>query len=195
MCAAPFLCHAYAGLTNFDEQDQPDMPNTSAPFQKSAKGSQALAARDPALTPKLRSLLIMVDGKRTTADLSKLAAALGNPQEMLDQLLDLGFIEGAAAAAAPAPAPAPAASAAAAAAPAAAGAPTVPLKDAQRFAVRRLTDLLGPMAESLCMRIEGSKNAAEFMQALHRAEQVLKEFGGQQMTESFIRDMQGHLPA
>lgn len=161
-------------------------------FQKSAKGLQALAARDPALTPKLRSLLIMVDGKRTSEDLAKVAAALGDPRQMLAQLMDLGFIEGSM------PSASPPASAAAtppqAAAPVASAHPTVPLKEAQRFAVRKLTDLLGPTGESLCLRIESARTPAEFNQALHRAEQVLKDFGGQRMADSFARDMEARLP-
>jgi hypothetical protein len=172
------------------------MPSTSVTFQKSAKGAQALASRDPALTPKLRSLLILIDGKRGREDLEKVASALGDAGQLLAQLETLGFIEPsqqgspkpAGAAAAPTQVAAPSASVAS-------GHPPVPLKDAQRFAVRRLTDLLGPTAETLCLRIEGTHNAQEFMQAIHKAEMVLRDFGGQAMADAFVQEMQAHRPA
>lgn len=165
------------------------MPQNRVTYQKSAKGSQALASRDPALTPKLRSLLILVDGKRGPAELEKVAAALGDPGQLVAQLESLGFVEPSTQQAAQKAPPGPAAPAAAPD-----GVPTVPLKDAQRFAVRRLTDLLGPAAESLCMRIESTRTPAEFAQAIQRAETLLRDFGGASLAESFSREMQAHRP-
>jgi hypothetical protein len=165
------------------------MPHTSAIYQKSAKGSQAISTRDHALAPKLRSMLILVDGKRGFDELAKLSSLLGNTDELLTQLLDQGYIEPAAhAAAAPAPAHVPVS------APAPLQHAAVPLAEAQRFAVRRLTDILGPTGEDLCMRIEGTKNAQEFMSAIKRAEAVLRDFGGDKLAESFNQEVQAHRP-
>jgi hypothetical protein len=66
-------------------------------FQKSEKGSQAIAKRDHALAPKLRSMLILVDGKRSMEELAKLSVALGDTQQLLAQPLEQGYIEDAAA--------------------------------------------------------------------------------------------------
>jgi hypothetical protein len=160
-------------------------------YHKSAKGSEAIATRTAAMTPKMRSMLILVDGKRSFDELAKLGGMLGDPEQTLSQLLELGFIEPVAGVAAPAPAPARPASA-----PAPASAhPTVPLADAKRYAVRRLTDLLGPGAEDLCIRIEGTKNAADFLAALQKAENVVREFSGQQAAAQFAADMKAHRPA
>ena len=51
--------------------------NTHAIYQKSGKGAQAISTRQHGLTPKQRSMLILVDGKRSFEELAKLAAMLG----------------------------------------------------------------------------------------------------------------------
>jgi len=159
-------------------------------FQKSAKGSQAISTRDHALSPRQRSLLIMVDGKKTLEQLIKLGATTGTPaQELLQQLHEQGYIEPSGAAVAAAPA------SSAGSAPSAGPGAGVPLKEAQRYAVRRLTDLLGPTGEDLCMRIESTRNTQDFMQVLKRAESVVRNVKGDEKASRFLDDMQGHLPA
>jgi hypothetical protein len=160
----------------------------TAIYQKSAKGLEAIGSRQHGLGPKLRSTLILVDGKRGFEELARLSAALGEAEQLLGQLLAEGFIEEASA------------SLAAAAPPAAlardAGAPTATLSlpQAQRFAVRRLTDVLGPTAEELCMRIESARNLQEFSIAVTRAEQIVREFRGAETAAAFAAEMQSHRP-
>ncbi len=153
-------------------------------YQKSPKGSEAIATRQHGLAPKLRSLLILVDGKRGFEDLEKLSQ--GDTGELLGQLLDDGFIEPTAAAAASAVRTAPA--------PLAPMASAISLADAQRFAVRRLTDMLGPNAEELCMRIEAARNVHDFMAAMARAESVVRQFKGADATAQLIAEFQAHRP-
>jgi hypothetical protein len=169
-------------------------------YQKSGKGSQALAARDAALTPKLRSMLILVDGKRTVEELAKLAAMLGDPEQLLAQLVQLEMVQPCSSSAASASAPAPLAASSAPAPLAASSAPAplagaVTLPEAQRFAVRRLTDLLGPTAEDLCLRIEHTRNAVDFAAAIKKAEAVLRDFKGAEAAAAFAREMLAHRPA
>jgi hypothetical protein len=170
------------------------MLNTSVHYQKSAKGSQAIAARDHSLTPKLRSLLILVDGKRGLDELSKLSTAGADAEPLLDQLLEMGLIEESSR-------PAPDLAPSSAPAPLAAGPASIPpgmpltLAEAQRLAVRRLTDVLGPTAEDLCLRIEGTRNPQEFMAAVKRAEAVLREFKGAEAADKFAGEMQARRPA
>ena len=161
-------------------------------YHKSALGAQAIATRSAALTPKLRSLLILIDGKRGYDELGKLGAMLGDVEQLLVQLADQGFIEPVEGSAAPAASPSAGAAPAAAPTPAF---PPVPLAAAQRHAVRRLNDLLGPTAEELCMRIESTRNAHDFLVALHRAEAVLRQFGGEKMAAEFVAEMASHRPA
>jgi hypothetical protein len=176
----------------------------TAVFHKSAKGSEALATRSPALTPKLRSTLILVDGKRRFEELAKLAQVLGDAEQMIAALVDLGFVEQTSGGESapdvvvgdpsqPISGAAPVSGGAAGSAPAVR--PAVPLADAKRYAVRRLTDLLGPTAESLCLRLEGARNATEFMAAIQRAESVLRDFSGAKVAAQFAADIEAHRPA
>lgn len=69
------------------------MLDKSAIYYKSVLGQQALLNRDPALVPKLRSLLILVDGKRGYDELAKLGSVFGDVHLLLEQLEREGFIE------------------------------------------------------------------------------------------------------
>lgn len=155
-------------------------------YHKSVKGSEAIANRSRDLLPKYRSMLILVDGKRGFDELAKLSAMLGDTEQLLTQLEADGFIEPLAAA------PAGAVPAATPAAPA--PAQTVSLKDAQRFAVRLLTDIMGPNAEELCLRIEAAHNAAEFNTAIARCEGLLRQFHSATVAASFLAEIKSHRP-
>ena len=164
-------------------------------YHKSAKGTEAIATRQHGLGPKLRSLLILVDGKRSFDELARLSQVLGDTEELLGQLLDQGFIEPVAgltpvltqAAAAPPTSPS-------APAPLAAAAP-IKLIDAQRFVSRRLTDLLGPNADDLCLRIEKARNLKEFQAAVGRAEGILRQYKSAHTAAEFAADVQAHMPS
>ena len=163
-------------------------------YHKSSQGADAITHRSQALTPRLRSMLILIDGKKPYSELSKLGAAFGDPEQLMTQLTELGFIE-------PEPTTAPVVQAPApGAAPAAADAgevvhPTVPLAQAQRYAVRRLTDILGPNGESLCLKIEAARSTHDFLVAVHKAELMLREFSGARVADQFAADMKTHRPA
>ena len=105
------------------------MISPAAIYQKSAKGAEAIATRSAALGPKLRSVLIFVDGKRSVEELAKLIQGLGDPLDLLGQLVGQGFIEPTAGTAA-GPAAAPGGTKAPTSAPAPLGdsAPRVPLR-------------------------------------------------------------------
>ena len=133
-------------------------------------------------------MLIMIDGKRSFDDLAKLSQMLGDTGQLLGQLLDEGFIE-------PVAAPAPAAASAPAPLAPAAGQHAVSLVEAQRFVVRRLTDIMGPNAEELCLRIEGTKNLHDFHAAVARGEGLLRQYLDSRTVEAFMAEVQAHCPA
>jgi hypothetical protein len=179
--------------------------DASTVFKKTPKGQEAFAQRSPDLDMKLRSVLIMVDGKRTLSELSRLAAACGDVPSLLTDLKTIGMVEvlGGSTKTAPSAPAAPAANAAsataeqaAAPAPAAPAAPAVPrsLKDAQRFAVRALTDAMGPGADSACMRIEGGKNPAEVWGAVQRAAELLAGARGKTAAQAMLDGVKLRLP-
>lgn len=170
------------------------MFDKSLTYSKSAKGTEAMAQRSPALTPKMRSMLILVDGKRGYADLAKLGGLLGDADQVLTQLAEHGFIEPLAGSAPARPAGAATAAPAAPAASGAAPVQTVPLADAKRFAVRLLTDMLGPVADDICMRIEGTRNAQDFMAAIQKAENMLRQVGSAQKAARFAAEMATRRP-
>lgn len=63
-----------------------------AVFVKTAKGKTELTTRSGALTPRARRVLILVDGKRTVADLDALIQS-DTLRNTLGQLEEDGFIE------------------------------------------------------------------------------------------------------
>lgn len=170
------------------------MPDKQVIYHKTQKGSEAIANRHSGLAPKLRSLLIMVDGKRTYAELSTMAAALGDP-ERLSELEAEGLVEPAVAEektmpAALEPAGVPQQPAAAAPPQRAAN-----LAQAQRFSSHLLEHLLGPMAEPLCIKIEGARDLADFVAVIKRAREIVREIKGSVEAERFVAQIEAQMPA
>lgn len=75
-------------------------------YDKTDKGREELSTRKYQLAPRSRSLLVLVDGKQTVADLLKKIAGLGLNQQSIQDLVDQEFIavcQSATPSAAPAP--------------------------------------------------------------------------------------------
>lgn len=154
-------------------------------YRKTAKGVAEIETRAHRLTPRMRSALIFVDGKRSDAELATMIQQQAT--ETLHALAGQGFIEVLAVAAASA-APAPVASTpprpqAPVAAPAAGAAPD--LQPRRREAVRAVNDLLGPAAESVALRLERARNLDELRAALMSAAQTVGAARGRQAAEAF----------
>lgn len=149
-------------------------------FRKTAKGQTEIETRAHRLSPRLRALLIMVDGKR---DLAALEALMPQQAEAaLAELMSQGFIETTGDAPA-APATAPAASAA----PPAASPPSsaVDFEKLRREAVRALTDIAGPAAETVAMRMEKARNAEELRPLIAQAAQTVANMRGRSAAEAY----------
>jgi hypothetical protein len=157
-------------------------------YRKSAKGAEAIATRQHGLAPKSRSVLILVDGKRSWDQLASLAQGLGSTEDLLVALVSDGFIEPVAVA----PVAAAATSRSTAAVAGAGRGPS--LTDAGRFAVRRLTDLVGPNADDCCLRIEAARNVQEFGVAIKAAHEMLRQLRGTQAAEQFAAELQARMP-
>ena len=165
-------------------------------FSKTDAGREALASRPPALGPRLRSLLIMVDGKRRVEEFNQLLGGDG-AINLLEQLQQQGWID-APRAAAPVPAPVTAAAPSAAAPEAGSTLPPVsdilPLAEARKGVVRFINDQLGPMGESLAMKVEGCKNAADLQALLPRIRDGLRNLKGAGAVQQFDQTWAGRLP-
>ena len=156
-------------------------------YRKTAKGLTEIETRAHKLPPRLRSALILVDGKRSSDDLARLI--LQDPDGTLQALADGGFIEAAAVlisapprppAAGPSPAPVPPAPPAPPA-----PAPADDFPALRRDAVRRLTDLVGPVGEALAMRIEKTRSPDELRPLLTVAMQVIGNTRGRQAAADY----------
>jgi hypothetical protein len=170
---------------------------------KTEKGRDAMARRVPELVPRLRSMLILVDGKRTVSELDKLGAALGGGMALLEQLVAHGWV-GPADGNAPAPnptfadsqpfpvtAPTPVSAAPPAAAPAASA---LPFADARRLVVRFINDSVGPMGEQTAIRIESCKTPTELQALLPRIRDALQNYRGLSTVQRFNDEVVPQLP-
>lgn len=180
-------------------------------YRKSAKGQLEIETRVNRLHPRLRTVLILVDGRRNDNELRSLIQV--NADATLLGLLEAGYIEvspgtGPAGPGSPPPtasvdqaraapamvspavsAPAvaaPAVSAPAIAAPAAAvGVSPAALAERRRLAVRHLTDRLGPVAEPVSLRIEKARNWDEQRAALELGQRLLQTARGASAAAEF----------
>lgn len=139
-------------------------------YRKTDQGQDEIETRARHLAPRLRSALIMVDGKRTDDELRKLIPQ--QPDETLQALIEQGLIEMSAvthakpAAPRAEPAPPPIADTV--------PAPLAPNFEAlRRDAVRALNEALGPMAETLAMKMEEAASLAELKPLLETAVTVI----------------------
>jgi hypothetical protein len=159
---------------------------------KTDAGREALTSRPAGLGPRLRSLLIMVDGKRTVADLDKLLGSEGAAEALLTQLIDQGWVESNAAVVPAAP---PVLTAVVAEPVAAPVADALPFPDARRLVVRFINDQLGPMGEPLAIKVEGCKGVAELLALLPRIRDGLRNFKNSATVAQFDQDVVPRLPS
>jgi hypothetical protein len=149
-------------------------------YRKTAKGLSEIETRANRLVPRLRTSLILVDGRRSDDDLRALIA--GDAVEVLGALLADGYIEVIAStppprAAPPAAAPPPV--------PAAAGASPRKFEELRRMAVRYLNDQMGPSGESVALKIEKAQNVRELTAQLETATQYLRASRGEAVAREF----------
>ena len=146
-------------------------------YRKTAKGQTEIETRVNRLLPRLRQALILVDGRKTDAELAKLV--LAEPAAALEALLAAGYIE-VIATLADEPAaqnPAPAAAVAAR--------KTASAENIRRDAVRYLNDKLGPAAEGIALKLERAKTMPEIRPLLVNAGQLLRSISGRAVAEEF----------
>src|SRR5438552_18318236 len=145
-------------------------------YRKTEKGLAEIETRAHRLAPRLRSALIMVDGKRNDDELRKLI--LSDPDGALKSLLDEGYVEVISITPQrPAPPPPPAPEAGAAAAQAAAAGQRA-LDDVRKKAIRMLMERVGPIAEAVAMKMEKAHNWEELRHSLEIGRDSLQNTRG-----------------
>ncbi len=153
-------------------------------YRKTAKGLAEIDTRAHRLPPRIRSMLILVDGKRDAEDLKALVTVQAD--ECLRSLSEQGLIEavGETVRNAPAPAVAPDAPTAPAASPAL-DSPATDVDGLRRAAVRALNDALGPGAETLALRLERARTLEELRPLFAQGARLLAAARGQAEAASF----------
>lgn len=163
-------------------------------YVKTEAGAQELRTRERRLPPRLRTMLLLVDGSRSTALLQRSAQQLGAPEDFLAQLQAMGLIavqevpakapaaEGPAAAREPGPAAAPAG-------------PEARLDEAQRFRAAQkymndtVVDAMGIRAFFFTLKLEKCFSRADLSDLLPEWVRLIARGND----EGTIRDMQARL--
>ena len=175
-------------------------------YRKTAKGHSEIETRALRLAPRLRSALILIDGRRSDDELRKLI--LQQPDETLHTLREQGLIEVIgithdapaprvqASAAAPAAmavraAAAPSSTPSAVVAVAAVPAPARSFEAARADAVRAFTDLVGPMAEALAIKMERTRSYDELRPLVQTAQTVIGNSRGSQAAAGYVSKVYG----
>ena len=153
----------------------------STVYRKTEKGVNEIATRALRLAPRLRSALILVDGRKTDAELSQLI--LADAAGTLSGLLAEGFIEvlttlvdrpterKAALPSVAAPRPVIGEGAA--------------FESLRRDAVRALNEQLGPAAESMAIKMERAKTMPELQPLLVHGAKLLRSVRGGAAADAF----------
>ncbi len=158
----------------------------STVFDKTDKGREEIATRKHQLAPRLRTLLVMIDGKHSAGELLQKVGSLGLTESSLAELLENGFIQPAQPVAVqPAPAPQPEAAPAAVATVVTTAAPEAILPEGQNqfqaiyhFYTQTIKSMIGLRGYALQLKVEKAGSIEDF-RALRQAylEAVLKAKG------------------
>lgn len=140
--------------------------NLQAIYVKTAKGQEEVATRAFQLPSRVRTLLVMVDGKTSAEQLVANTAALGDSATFFTMLVEGGFVE-------PVAAPAPA--------------PSVkpPPKELVRAVSRMVTDILGPAGDSLTLRLEKAVSLEEFAKLVEHCRGMIESAAGKKKGDMF----------
>ena len=166
--------------------------NMATIYRKTAKGHSEIETRSHRLSPRLRSALIMVDGRRSDDDVRKLIPQQAD--ETLRLLDEQGFIEiiGITQDAPPQrPVNAAAPPRPAEAAPPATPRPAAPALPPREFAatraqaVRLFTDMVGPMAEALAIKMERARSPDELRTLVQTAQRIIGNTRGGQAAADY----------
>lgn len=161
-------------------------------YVKTPQGQDEIATRSRQLPARMRSLLIMVDGRHSVGQLLAHNPAPAEAQASLAGLLDAGLIALVSTPAAPDSTPAaastPAADSGAVAASATASAPAAAAADIgsiKRFICTTLHDALGPDADLFTGRVEAAPDMAALLPQAEKMREVLRGTSGSRKADLF----------
>lgn len=145
--------------------------STIVVFRKTPAGEAEIGTRALNLPVKLRSLLIAVDGKKSSDDLARSFSAFGDIPAMMTELEQKKCIERV---------PAPVVQV-----PQAAPVVQVLNEEARKYMASYLYDALGPESDSLVRRIEKCRTNADLARMLDACRDALAAMGKKKTAEEF----------
>jgi hypothetical protein len=164
--------------------------NPNSIYARTEKGSAEVAQRSQAIPNKARSLLLMIDGKASGAQLLDKFAAFPNSAELLQILEDGGYIAAMAGAPTSVPAPRPAAPGPVAGAPSGDSLSTV-----RRFMNQTLREIFGPDADELSLKVDKAVSAADLRVLAEKHRDLIATVGGRRKAESYWQTIEVLMPA
>lgn len=152
-------------------------------YARTEKGAAEVAQRSQAIPARARSLLLMIDGKSTGAQLIEKLAAFPNSGELLQLLETEGYIgplDGTASGVAPPPAPAPGAAGVGA---------------AKRFMIRSLHEVFGPDADSLTAKVDLAQTPEDLRKLAEKHRELMASMGSRRKADAYWQGIEELLPA
>lgn len=153
-------------------------------YVRTEKGAEEVAHRSQAVPAKMRSLLLLIDGKLTGAQLIDKLSSYPNSAEYLQQLEDKGYIE----------AQGVMPEVAATATMVSAAGPQAGLADAKRLIVQTLHEVLGPEADYLTAKIDTALTAAELRVHAAKFRDMFADMGKPKKAAAFWQSFEALLP-
>ena len=158
--------------------------NTSI-YDKTAKGKEEIATRKYQLAPRLRALLVLIDGRRAEEELLRNVAGLGLGASALAELLEHGYIVPATGYAALVEEPAPA---------------EPPLQSAQiaqiaqfqsiyDFYNKTIKNTIGLRGFTLQLRVEKASSVAELRELRHAYIEAVQKARGSETAAALARQL------
>ncbi|BBB60697.1 hypothetical protein UNDKW_2424 [Undibacterium sp. KW1] len=161
-------------------------------YDKTEKGREEITTRKHQLASRLRTLLVMIDGKQSAADIMKKVSALGLTEQNLQELLEQEFIVeiGQQAESADGTAESPPHSTAAATSPVADSSATLAMTDAERFQAlynfynETIKSAIGLRGYGLQLKVERAANIDDFRALRQAYIEAVQKAKGPEMARS-----------
>jgi hypothetical protein len=154
-------------------------------YRKTQSGTAEITNRKLKLTPRLRTMLILIEGTQPEFLMKEEGAKLGAPPDFIEQLLALGLIEKAGRATGPAPADAPSATTADASG--AAPDEYVRFRGAKDFMNATIVDALGLKSFFFTLKLERAGNRTDLHALVDDYRSALTKAYGEGQADVFVR--------
>ena len=162
--------------------------NTSI-YDKTTKGKEEIATRKYQLAPRLRTLLVLIDGRRTEEELLRNVAGLGLGASALAELLEHGYIVLATSYASLAEEPAPAELSLADPAQVPEPAQIAQFQSIYDFYNKTIKNTIGLRGFTLQLKVEKASSVAELRELRHPYIEAVQKARGSETAAALARQL------